>query len=174
MKRAGLALALLLLATAVVAATSISTSQSGTIKADPEKIWTLLVDANHWADWCPAVRKAELIKGDVKTVGSRVKFWPVIGGKKGPAVILTLSKIAPLRLLEYTASQPGMNIVFGKKIEVKDGTSEFTSDETIGGSGAPVFVRIYGQDGLDQEHREWVEAIKKKLESTDEKGDGGK
>jgi len=168
MKRTGLAVALVLLAAAaVMAANSISTSQSGTIKADPEKIWALLVDADHWADWCPAVQKAELIKGDGKTVGSQVRFWPIIGGKKGPAVVLTVSKIEPLRLLEYTANPPGMKIVFGKKIEVKDGVSEFTSYETIDGPGVPVFVKLYGQDGLDQEHRAWVDGLRKKLEAAE-------
>jgi len=166
MKRAVITFTLILMAaTAAIAANSIGTTQSGVIKADPEKIWALLLNANHWADWCPAVSKAELVKGDGKTVGSQVKFWPVIGGKKGPAVILTVSKIEPLRLLEYTASQPGMKIVFGKKIEGKDGASEFTSYETIDGPGVPLFVGLYGQDGLDQEHRAWVDGLRKKLES---------
>ena len=30
---------------------------------------------------------------------------------------------------------------------------------------AGAFKPLYGQEGLDQEHREWVEAIKKKLEA---------
>jgi hypothetical protein len=167
MKRAVIiAVLILAAASAVIAADEVSTAQSGRVNSPPAAVWALLVDANHWADWCPAVEKAELVKGDGQAVGSEVKFWPVIGGKKSPAAIkLGLSKSEPNRLLEYRASQPGMEIVFGWRIEEKDGGCVFTSYETISGPGVKLFLKMYGQDGLDQEHRAWVDSMVKKLES---------
>jgi hypothetical protein len=67
-----------------------------------------------------------------------------------------------------------MNIVFGFSVIEKDGVTTVTSYETITGPGAGAFKAMYGQEGLDREHREWVEAIKKKLESAAENGSGNK
>jgi len=167
MKRVAIFLAIMLVSvSALFAAGEISTAQRGTIKTSAAEIRALLADVNHWADWCPAVGQAELIQGDGQTVGSRIKFHPVIAGKKLPtAVKLTLSKSEPPGLLEYTGSQPGLKITRGWKLEEKEGVCEITSYETITGPGVKAFIRLYGKDGLDQEHRTWVEAIKKKIES---------
>jgi len=167
MKRAVITLGIILTAaSAVIAADEVSTSQSGRVSAPSAAVWALLTDVNHWADWCPAVEKAELVKGDGQALDSVVKFWPVIGGKKTPASIkLVLSKSEPNRLIEYRASQTGMEITLGWKIEEKNGGCEFTSYETNTGPGVKLFLKMYGKDGLDQEHRAWVEAAQKKLGS---------
>ncbi|HUT52684.1 MAG TPA: SRPBCC family protein [bacterium] len=167
MKRALITLAIIFASiSALMAADQISTSQSGMVIAPPAAIWALLADVNHWADWCPAVEKAQIVKGDGQTPNSQVKFRPVIGGKKTPTAIkLVLSKSEPNRLLEYRGGPAGMDITLGWKIEEKDGGSEFTSYETISGPGVKLFLKLYGQSGLDQEHRAWVEAARKKLES---------
>ncbi len=167
MKRTVIVLSIILVAaSALIAADQISTTQSEGIKTSPDKTWALLVDVNQWSVWCPAVEKAELVKGDGQAPNSEVRFRPIIVGKKSPTNIkLVLIKSEPNHLLEYQGSQPGMDITFGLKIEEKDGASVFTSYETISGPGVKLFLKMYGQDGLDQEHRAWVESAKKKLES---------
>jgi carbon monoxide dehydrogenase subunit G len=159
----------------------LATSQSIEVNASPEEVWALLVDADNWAEWNPAVKKAELKKGDGEETGSVVEFTPIIGGRSAPKVKLTLTKSdKPLTddhgiwTHEFSASSVGIKIVFGRTITHKDGVTTVTSYETISGPGATAFKRMYGQEGLDQEHREWVEAIKKEFESPDEKGSDGK
>ena len=148
-----------------------STSQSAVVNASPDQVWALLVDADRWAEWNPAVKKSELKKGDGEKIGSVVKFTPIIGGKSAPPVKLKLEKSDKPNKYEFTSRAPGMNIVFGFSIVEKDGVTTVTSYETITGMGTAGFKALYGQDGLDREHREWVEAIKKMLEQTDDKGD---
>jgi len=143
----------------------ISTSQSAEVNASAEEVWALLIDANHWADWNPAVSDATLAKGNGEDVGSVVKFVPVIGGKKAVKVKLTLARSEKPGIYEFTAKAPGMKIVFGFSVEEKEGVCTVTSYETIKGPGTGAFEALYGQEGLDREHRDWVEAIKKKLES---------
>ncbi len=151
-----------------------STSQSAEVNASPEEVWALIVDADNWAEWNPAVKKSELKKGDGEETGSVVEFTPIIGGKSAPKVKLKLEESQKPNLHEFTAKAPGLKIVFGRTITQKEGVTVVTSYETITGPGAVGFKAMYGQEGLDQEHREWVEAIKKKLESTNEKGSDGK
>lgn len=173
---ATIAIVTLLWASAGICA-ELATSQSIEVNASPEEVWALLVDADNWAEWNPAVKKSELIKGDGEETGSVVEFTPIIGGKNAPKVKLTLVKSdKPLPggdgvwTHEFSSSSVGIKIVFGRTITHKDGVTTVTSYEKITGPGAAAFKAMYGQEGLDREHREWVEAIKKKLESPDEKG----
>jgi len=155
----------LLISVSAGAAKELSTSQSLVVNASAEQVWALLVDADNWAEWNPAVAKAKVVKGAVETPGGKVKFTPVIGGKKAVSVTLKVDKVSSPELLEFIAGGPGPAIVFGFKVEYwKDGVT-VTSYETITGPTAVFFEKMYGQDGLDREHREWVEAIKEKLES---------
>ncbi len=155
----------------------LASSQSIEVNASPEEVWALLVDADNWAEWNPSVKKAELKKGDGEKIGSVVEFMPIIGGKNAPKVKLTLAKSdKPVAesdgvwTHEFSASSAGIKILFGRTITHKYGVTTVTSYEKISGPGTNAFKAMYGQEGLDREHREWVEAIKKKLESPDEKG----
>ena len=177
---ATIAIVTLLWASAGICA-ELATSQSIEANASPEEAWALLVDADNWAEWNPAVRKAELKEGDGEKIGSVVEFSPIIGGKNAPKVKLNLAKSdKPLNdaegiwTHEFSASSVGIKIVFGRTITHKDGVTTVTSYEKITGPGAAAFKAMYGQEGLDREHRVWVEAIKKKLESPNEKGSDGK
>lgn len=162
----GIIITLLLTGLAYSAAKQISTTQSGEVNASTENVWALLIDVNKWAEWNPAaVKKATLVEGDGEHVGSVVEFHPIIGGKKAPKVKLTLIKSQKPSLYEFSAEEHGMDIVLGFTITEKDGVATVTSYETISGRGVRIFESRYGQEGLDQEHMDWVEAIKKKLES---------
>jgi hypothetical protein len=166
MKPAMAVMVMVLAAAAVIAADEVKTSQTGPVNGPPVAMWSLLKDVGRWADWCSAVEKAELVKGDGVTVGSEVKFWPIIADKKTPTPIkLVVSKSEPNRLLEYRARSAGMEIVFGFRLEEKVLGSEFTSYENISGPGAKMFLKLYGQQGLDQEHRAWVEGAAKRFGS---------
>ncbi len=147
----------------------LAASRSIKVNASTEEVWGLLIAVDHWAEWNPAVKKSELKKGDGREPGSVVEFTPIIGGKRAPEVKLKLERSDKPNTYEFTSKTPGMNIVFGFSIVEKDGVTAVTSYETITGPGTAAFKALYGQEGLDQEHREWVEAVKNKLESTDEK-----
>jgi hypothetical protein len=165
MKRLILIIALLIVSAQARAEKMITTSQTATIKAPAAKVWEVLIDENNWAKWNPAVKVAGLKKGDGKSPGSEIKFQPVIGSKTGPSLTLTIKTIEAGKVLEFTGKQPGMDILFGFKIMERDQEScEFTSYETITGSGVPLFEKLYGQEGLDQEHKTWADAMKTKAE----------
>jgi carbon monoxide dehydrogenase subunit G len=166
MKRiAALTTTLMLFVPALGISGEISTSQTAEVKASAEQVWALLIDADNWAAWNPAVDEAALAKGNGEDAGSVVKFVPVINGKKAVKVKLTLAKSEKPGTYEFTARAPGMKIVFGFSIEEKEGICTVTSYETIKGPGTSGFEALYGQEGLDKEHQDWGEAIKNKLES---------
>ncbi len=147
-------------------AKELSTSKSAEVNAPASNVWALLVDADHWADWNAAVKSSKLIEGNGEAVGSKVKFVPIIGDKKAPMPIkLTVEKSKRTEKLEYTAKVLGMNIVFGFTLEQKDGVCTVESYEKISGAGSGLFAKFFTQEGLDKEHRVWVESIKKKLEA---------
>ncbi len=163
MKRMILILALVFISSAVVlAAKRFTTSQSGQVNAPASAVWALLIDAGNWADWNPAVIESKIIKGDGESVGSVVKFLPMIGDKKAVArVKLKIAISEKPDKLEFHAKVPGAKIVFGFTISEKDGVSKVTSYETITGFMAGRIT----QENLDKEHHMWVEAIRKKLET---------
>ncbi len=168
------AMSLILLIPGMALSDELTTSQSEQVNASPEQVWALIVDADNWAQWNPAVKKSELKKGDGEETGSVVNFTPIIRGKSAPKVKLVLAKSDKPWTHEFSAKSIGIKIVFGRTITHKDGVTTVTSYETITGPGAAGFKAMYGQEGLDQEHREWVEAIKEKLESADHKGSDSK
>jgi carbon monoxide dehydrogenase subunit G len=164
-KTALLFLALFIVFPALAMAGEISTSQSEQVNASPDEVWALLIDADNWASWNSAVKTSKITKGNGSDVGSVVTFNPIIGGKDAPKVKLKLEKSDEPNTYAFSSKAPGIQVIFGFTIIEKDGGCEVTSYETITGPGASGFKAIYGQDGLDQEHRTWVEDIKKKLES---------
>lgn len=159
------ALLVMLAAPAFLEAAELSTSQSEEIKTTADRVWALLKDVDGWPGWNPAVKDARLVKGDGESRGTELEFTPTINGRNPPFKIsLKLEQSEKNAVLEYRSDSIGMNVVFGFRIEEKEGKCLVTSYETISGIGAVVFKRLFGQEGLDQEHRTWVEAIKAKLE----------
>ena len=167
----------------------LSTAQSIEVRATPCQVWALLVNADKWSEWNPAVQSSKLVKGDGHTVGSKIRFTPVIGDKKSPLPItLTLHEYSKPEKLEYKAGMSGMHITFGFTIEAakpcshcrqnnpepcpcksEPQTLKVTSYETISGAGSGLFKVFFSQEGLDKEHQTWVQAIKKQLEPTDDR-----
>ncbi len=163
-KIAAVFMAALVATSVVMAAKQISTTQSAEVAAPADAVWALLKDVNNWAEWNPAVLKAKIKKGDGESLGTVVKFNPMIGDKKGPPVKLTLTKSEKNKVLEYSSDMPGLKVIFGFSIEPSGDKNKVTSYETITGPGVAGFEVFGGQEALDIEHRQWVEAIKKKLE----------
>ncbi len=153
------------IAVSAYAAQKMSTSQSAEIETYRSEAWELLTDVERWEDWNPAVKSADIKKGDGYSPGTVIRFVPVIGDKEASAVTLELAVSKKLEKLEYRGKKAGMDIVFGFDIEQLDHSIKVTSYETISGPTTALFKMMYGQDGLDKEHRTWVESMKKKLET---------
>jgi Polyketide cyclase / dehydrase and lipid transport len=142
----------------------LSTYQSGQVDATCEQVWDLIVDFDNWAEWNPAVEYSALLEGDGQTPGSKGEFTPIIGGKKPPLKIKGQVGLSDKPSnLEYTAKLPGMDIVFGFKMKESGTGCEVTSYETIIGPGSWIFKLLFSQEGLDEEHLIWVQAIQEKL-----------
>jgi len=168
MRRPAIVFALMFcfVATNVQGAQKMSTSQSAVIGADRVEVWDLLVRVELWEEWNPAVKDADIKKGDGYSVGTIIDFKPIIDDKEADKVELELDVSKRLEKLEYRGEKAGMDIVFGFELEkLEDGRTKVTSYETITGPGTTLFKLLYGQKGLDKEHRVWVETMKKKLET---------
>ncbi len=147
-------------------AQKMSTSQSAVIEAEGVEVWDLLVRVELWEEWNPAVKEAEIKKGDGYSVGTIIDFKPVIGDKEAGKVELEIEVSQRLEKLEYRGKKAGMDIVFGfELLKLDDGKVKVTSYETITGPGTTLFKLLYGQERLDKEHRVWVDTMKEKLET---------
>jgi len=150
------------LASVALAEKTLSTSQAADIRAPATAIWQLLTDADAWSEWNSAVIKSRLVEGNGEEEGSVVKFKPLIGDFKPPAKVkLKLVRSEKYKIHEFHARMLGSKIVFGRKLEEKNGVTKVTSYEKITG----LMARFISRENLDKEHRMWVDSIKEKLES---------
>lgn len=144
----------------------LAVSESAEVKASADQVWSFLVQVNKWPDWNPAVAEAGILSGDGQAEKSKIFFVPILNGKKTPNKMkMELVKSKKPGLYEFESHSAGMDIIFGFKIEEKNGTSTVTSYETIKYPGAKIFTALYGADALQKEHRTWADSIKKALES---------
>lgn len=146
----------------VAAVTEKKSSQSVEIKAPAAEVWKVLIDVNHWPDQNPAVKSAKLVSGDGEKVGSVIEFYPVIGKMKPMKVTLTIAGSEKNRKLEYTAKVTGGVItVMGFELKEADGTTTLINYEHAKGPA----VMLISQEDMDNEHRQWVESVKKRVEA---------
>jgi hypothetical protein len=163
MKKAGTimaALCLFLLLTG--AALGKDSSQSVEIKAPASRVWAVLIDVNHWADDNPAVRKSELIGGNGESVGSVIQYYPVVGKVKPVKLEVTITVSEKNARLEYKGGAAGVDMVMGFELREKDGVTTLTNYEHARG----YTVNLVSQQNMDAEHRQWAEAVKKRVEGS--------
>ncbi|OGP55774.1 MAG: hypothetical protein A2V67_13665 [Deltaproteobacteria bacterium RBG_13_61_14] len=139
----------------------IYSSQSVEIQAPASEVWAVLVDPDHWAEDNPSVAEAKLVEGDGEAVGSVIKFKPVVGGRK-VKVTLTVAQSEKHQKIEYTIKAPAVKSVMGFELSEQDGVTKLTNYEDAQG----LLLRFTSQEDTDAEHREWVEAVKRKVEAS--------
>jgi len=151
--------AMIFMSTVAFSAKKLSSSQSVKINAPTEKVWAVLIDPNNWPKDNPAVHKAKLVSGDGESVGSVIKFMPVVGGKKTHAT-LTITISEKNRKIEYEVKLHGGKAVMGFELSAQNGTTVLTNYEKAEG----LILRFISQQDMDEEHRLWAESVKRRAE----------
>jgi len=140
-------------------AKKLSSSQSVKIYAPAEKVWAVLTDPNNWPKDNPAVHRAKVVSGDGESVGSVIKFMPVVGGKKTHAT-LTITISEKNRKIEYEAKLHGGKAIMGFELSDQNGATVLTNYEKAEG----LILNFVSQRDLDEEHRLWAESVKRRAE----------
>ena len=138
-----------------------STSQSVEINAPASQVWAVLVDADQWADDNPAVKQSKLISGDGEKVGSLIEYTPVVGKLSPVKLKVTLTVSEKNQKLEYLADQTGVKMVMGFELTEKNGVTTLTNYERASG----FITQAVSQSNMDEEHRLWAKAVKKRVEN---------
>lgn len=135
------------------------------VKAPPEAVWKLLVDAEHWVRYFPAEDRVRILSGEPElALGTRYSRVTV-----GYPMSLTVTECVPGRRLAWSTvvdgDETGSSAYHGWVITpTKDGCHLLT-EETQQGA---FFVELIGRQypgALYRYHQEWVESLARAAEA---------
>lgn len=113
--------------------------------ANPEFVWQVLADVEHWRDWTPTVLGIKSLGGAPMKVGARYR---VVQPKLRPA-IYEVTEYVPNQRFTWAQKLPGGALVADHRITARDGTTEvelsFTSRGLLANLVATLFSRIIAQ-----------------------------
>ena len=112
------------------------------IDAEPEVVWALLADVEHWPDWTKSMQKIGRLDGGPLAVGSRAK----VKQPKLPATVFEVTQLDPSKSFAWKAKSPGVESFADHQIEPRDGGSRMTLVFQVTGalSGA---VSLFTENG---------------------------
>lgn len=141
-----------------------SLERSLEIKAPVERIWDELLDVRSWPGWKPFISKVRF-DGDKLKIG--VKFTMNIA-VKGPAVPVTC-KVCGFdehRSIAWTGGIPGVTVSVHSFIFEPGGSKTLvTSREEFTGALVGLMLKIVKEKDLFSLHDNWLEAVRKRMES---------
>lgn len=108
------------------------------IRATPEQVFQLYQKAEAWPEWDPEVRSASLPGG--LQVGATGWLQP----KSGPKSKIEIVEVTPGRSFTVQSRLPLCRMVFGHKLEPRDGITVATHWVEFSGPLSPVFQRLIG------------------------------
>jgi uncharacterized protein YndB with AHSA1/START domain len=129
------------------------------IKAPPEVVWELLIDAEHWSDYFPPENQVRILSGEPELRWG-TKYTRVTVGFP---MHLTVTEYVPFRRLAWATTvdgdDTGSTAYHGWVITRTDTGCHVLSEETQQG---PWFLEELGRKspgGLYQYHQDWVEQL---------------
>lgn len=131
-------------------------SKTITIKADSEKVWKVMVNINHWADWQTLINYAKL-QGELKP--NTTFNWKTGGAK----IHSTLHTVEPFSQFGWTGKTFGMFAIHNWKLTEKDGKTEVVVEESMEGFLAGVFNNFFNKN-LENGMQTWLDLLKKECE----------
>ena len=108
--------------------------------AQPQDIFELWRDVDHWAEYDHGIEWAKLI--DTYTVGGRCIIKP----KGDPVVRATFEIIEPNQRFVDTSRLFGARLTFDHRITQTNGNTSVIITQTIKGILAPLWVKILGKN----------------------------
>lgn len=142
------------------------------VKAPPEAVWKLLVDAEHWSSYFPAEDQVKILTGEPELVlGTRYSRVTV-----GFLMNLIVTEYVPGRRLAWSTvvdgDETGSSAYHGWVITPTDDGCHVLTEETQQG---PFFLEELGRKNpgaLYSYHQEWIESLARAAETEASKARG--
>ena len=143
------------------------------VKAPPEVVWKLLVDAEHWSSYFPAEDQVKILTGEPElALGTKYSRVTV-----GFLMNLSVTEDVPGRRLSWSTvvdgDETGSSAYHGWVITPTDNGCHVLSEET---QQRPFFLEELGRKhpgALYGYHQEWVESLARAAEAEAAKLMGG-
>ena len=142
------------------------------VKAPPEVVWKLLVDAEHWSSYFPAENQVKILTGEPE-LALGVKYTRVT---VGIPCNLIVTEYVPGRRLAWSTlvegDETGSSAFHGWVITPTDNGCHVLSEETQQGS---FFLEEIGRrhpGALYSYHQEWVQSLARAAEAVGAKASG--
>jgi len=135
------------------------------VKAPPEVVWKLLVDAKNWFDYFPPENQVEIPTGEPElALGTRYSRVTI-----GYLMFPVVTEFVPNRRLSWSTTvegdETGSTAYHGWVITPTESGCHVLSEETQQG---PWFLQKLGHEhpgGLYKYHQDWVEGLKTAAEA---------
>jgi uncharacterized protein YndB with AHSA1/START domain len=129
------------------------------VKASPEMVWKLLIDAENWSSYFPAEDQVKILSGEAKlALGTRYSRVTV-----GYPMSLTVTEFEPLRRLGWATTvdgdETGSSAYHGWVITPTNEGCHVLTEETQQGAW---FLDLLGHKhpgALYRYHQDWVECL---------------
>lgn len=127
------------------------------IDALPEKVWAVLTDVNHWAEWQTDISNPRL-NGVLRA--STTFDWKT----GGASIHSTLHTVDPYQEFGWTGRTLGIFAIHNWILVVKDGQTQVVVEESMEGFLAKLFKRTFNQN-LETGMQKWLDLLKKTCEN---------
>jgi uncharacterized protein YndB with AHSA1/START domain len=142
------------------------------VKAPPEVVWKLLVDAEHWSSYFPAEDQVEILTGEAElALGTQYRRVTV-----GFPMSLVVTEFEPCRRLAWATTvdgdETGSSAYHGWVITPTDDGCHVLTEETQQGA---FFLEELGHKhpgALYRYHKDWVERLARAAEAEAAKPEG--
>jgi Polyketide cyclase / dehydrase and lipid transport len=121
------------------------------IRVSPPRVWTLLLDVEHWPEWTTSVTRVQRMELGPLTLGSRTRVWQP---KLMPAVWLVTSLDEKRRIFAWTTRTFGLKIIARHQVEAVGAHSRVTLSLQYSGVLGALMARIYRDLNWDYLSRE--------------------
>ena len=115
-------------------------AESISIAAQPERVWDVLMDIEHWPEWTQSMTKLERLQPGDLAGGSKVK----VTQPKLPVNVYEVTKVEPNQYLEWRVSKPGFSVIAGHRVEPEGAGSKVTLSIDQSGLLSPLVSLKYG------------------------------
>lgn len=121
------------------------------IRVSPARVWSVLLDVEHWPEWNASVTKVKRMDIGPLTLGSRTRIWQP---RLMPAVWQVTSLDDQRRVFAWTTHALGVKIVALHQVESVRSLSRVTLSLRYSGVLGPILARVYRNLNWDYITRE--------------------
>lgn len=121
------------------------------IRVSPPRVWSVLLDVEHWPEWTTSVTKVSRMDLGPLTLGSRTRIWQP---KLMPAVWRVTSLDEGRYIFAWTTRSIGVKIVGRHQIEPVGALSRVTLSIDYFGVLGPIMARMFRDLNWDYLTRE--------------------